>query len=146
MSHLQCKLFGINIPWDQQKQFHWCTCHVLNLVAKDFLLYMGQLTNEDYEFFDDYLTIERVLFDESDNELAPKDVQASINAVKKSSGKLPKKYSCALNQDTLETQDKSGNLSLIMGTNGHDQVDHDVDKLGPVIRPPGEQCEPVVGS
>ncbi|MBW0470510.1 hypothetical protein O181_010225 [Austropuccinia psidii MF-1] len=69
-----------------------------------------------------------------------------IKAVKKHSRQpSKKKQSHALNQATLETQDKSGNLSLIMGTDGYDQGNHDVDELVPVIRPPDEQCEGVIG-
>ncbi|MBW0481691.1 hypothetical protein O181_021406 [Austropuccinia psidii MF-1] len=47
MGHLQHNFHGINIIWDREQHFNQCACHILNLVAKDFLLYMGQLTNED---------------------------------------------------------------------------------------------------
>ncbi|MBW0555839.1 hypothetical protein O181_095554 [Austropuccinia psidii MF-1] len=45
-------------------------------VAKDFLLYMGQLTNEDYDFFDDYLAITNNSIEDSNN-----NDQESIKAV-----------------------------------------------------------------
>ncbi|MBW0559648.1 hypothetical protein O181_099363 [Austropuccinia psidii MF-1] len=46
MGHLQCKFHGININSNHKKRYYQCACHILNLVAKYFLLYMGQLTNE----------------------------------------------------------------------------------------------------
>ncbi|MBW0484806.1 hypothetical protein O181_024521 [Austropuccinia psidii MF-1] len=73
MSQMQCKFAGINITWDQEQRFHQCACHVLNLVAKDFLLYMGQLTDEDYDFFDDYLAITKNSIEDSNNDVGLKD-------------------------------------------------------------------------
>ncbi|MBW0588771.1 hypothetical protein O181_128486 [Austropuccinia psidii MF-1] len=77
MGHLQRKFHGININWDRDQRYHQCACHILNLVAKDFLLYMGQLANEDYNFFDNYLSTDKVTLEDSDNKATPsvKDVQ-----------------------------------------------------------------------
>ncbi|MBW0534233.1 hypothetical protein O181_073948 [Austropuccinia psidii MF-1] len=75
MSQMQRKFTGINITWDREQRFHQCACHVLNLVAKDFLLYMGQLTNEDYDFFDDYLAVTKNSIEDSDNNVGLKDDQ-----------------------------------------------------------------------
>ncbi|MBW0548209.1 hypothetical protein O181_087924 [Austropuccinia psidii MF-1] len=46
-------------------------------VAKDLLLYMGQLTNEDYDFFDDYLSITSNSIEDSNNNIGLKDNQAN---------------------------------------------------------------------
>ncbi|MBW0561796.1 hypothetical protein O181_101511, partial [Austropuccinia psidii MF-1] len=59
----------------------------------------------------------------------------------KHSGKPPKKKrACELNQATIETQYKSANLSLIVGINGHDQGNHDVNELGTVKQPFSRSC------
>ncbi|MBW0466675.1 hypothetical protein O181_006390 [Austropuccinia psidii MF-1] len=57
VSTFERKYHGINITWPQEECFHRCACHVLNLVSKEFLAHMGQLTDEDYAFFDDYLAV-----------------------------------------------------------------------------------------
>ncbi|MBW0564153.1 hypothetical protein O181_103868 [Austropuccinia psidii MF-1] len=62
---------GINITWPHKERFHQCACHVLNLVAKDFSTQMGQLTNEDYTFFDDYLEFHSAPIANSKDEEAP---------------------------------------------------------------------------
>ncbi|MBW0571470.1 hypothetical protein O181_111185 [Austropuccinia psidii MF-1] len=70
---------------------------------------MGQLTDEDYDFFDDYLLTNKVTLEDSDNEATPsvQYVQASIKSIKKSFGQSQRKLrSRPLNQETLETQDK----------------------------------------
>ncbi|MBW0549792.1 hypothetical protein O181_089507 [Austropuccinia psidii MF-1] len=66
---------GINITCDQEQRFHQCACHVLNLVAKDFLLYMGQLTNEDYNIFDDCLGVTKNSIEDSNNDVGLEDNQ-----------------------------------------------------------------------
>ncbi|MBW0524643.1 hypothetical protein O181_064358 [Austropuccinia psidii MF-1] len=66
------KYHGINITWPQEERFHQCACHVLNLVAKEFLAHMGELTDEDYAFFDDYLAVHLVPIANSEDEEAPK--------------------------------------------------------------------------
>ncbi|MBW0466311.1 hypothetical protein O181_006026 [Austropuccinia psidii MF-1] len=88
---MQHKFAGINITWDREQRFHQCTCHVLNLVTKDFLLYMGQLTNEDYDFFDDYLAVTKNSIEDSDNNVGLKYNQAwecSTLAQNKQSGQV----------------------------------------------------------
>ncbi|MBW0488761.1 hypothetical protein O181_028476 [Austropuccinia psidii MF-1] len=101
---------------------------------------MGQLTNEDYNFFDDYLSANKVTLEDSDNEATPsvQDVQASIKSSKKSSGQAQRKLrSRPLNQATLETQDKSSDLALICGDESNNPGACDIPKLGPVMAPPG---------
>ena len=75
MSQMQHKFAGINITWDREQRFHQCACHVLNLVTMDFFLYMGQLTNEDYDFFDDYLAITKNSIEDRNNDVGLKDDQ-----------------------------------------------------------------------
>ncbi|MBW0475834.1 hypothetical protein O181_015549 [Austropuccinia psidii MF-1] len=65
---LQEKFAIIGIQWPKNKRFHRCTCHVLNLVAKEFLAYMGQLTDEYYKFFDNYLGLKQAPIDDSNDE------------------------------------------------------------------------------
>ncbi|MBW0586338.1 hypothetical protein O181_126053, partial [Austropuccinia psidii MF-1] len=136
MSQLQRKFSGINMTWDREKRFHRCACHVLNLVAKDFLLYMGQLTDEDYDFFDDYLAVTKNSIEDSDNEVGLKDNQdreAQLRAI------TQKRKTRAFNQATLETQDKSSDIAMIMGTHNSEASERDSDELGTVQRPPGEK-------
>ncbi|MBW0528603.1 hypothetical protein O181_068318 [Austropuccinia psidii MF-1] len=140
MNQLQNKFAGINVTWHKDDRYHCCACHILNLVAKDFLNFMGELSDEDYEFFDEYLAIDKAPIEDSDNEITPtsKYLKASIKQVQKQSGDVSKKGRArALNQATLETQDKSGDLQLLnnqlkMGSQNQDHME-----LGPVIRPPG---------
>ncbi|MBW0528824.1 hypothetical protein O181_068539 [Austropuccinia psidii MF-1] len=140
MTQLQNKFAGINFTWHKDDQYHRCACHILNLVAKDFLNFMGELSDEDYEFFNEYLAINKAPIEDSNNEITPtsKDLKASIKQVQKRSGDVAKKGRArALNQATLETQDKLGvlqllNNQLIMGSQNQDRME-----LGPVIRPPG---------
>ncbi|MBW0519038.1 hypothetical protein O181_058753 [Austropuccinia psidii MF-1] len=132
MVHLQHKLHGINIIWDRKQRFHQCACHILNLVAKDFLLYMGQLANEDNDFFYDYLLTDKVTLEDSDNKATPsvQDVQASIKSIKKTLGQVQKKLcSQRLNQATLETQDKSSDLAIIRGDKSNNPGDCEIHKL-----------------
>ncbi|MBW0592617.1 hypothetical protein O181_132332, partial [Austropuccinia psidii MF-1] len=142
MNQLQNKLAGINVTWHIDDRYHRCACHILNLVAKDFLNFMGELSDEDYEFFDEYLAIDKAPIEDSNNEITPtsKDLKASIKQVQKQSADVAKKGRArALNQATLETQDKSGDLQLLNNqlTMGSQNQDH--MELGPVIRPPGDQ-------
>ncbi|MBW0486764.1 hypothetical protein O181_026479 [Austropuccinia psidii MF-1] len=50
---IQQQFAGIGIRWHKEEQFHRCACHVINLFGKEFLAHMGELTDEDYQFFDD---------------------------------------------------------------------------------------------
>ncbi|MBW0514639.1 hypothetical protein O181_054354 [Austropuccinia psidii MF-1] len=68
---LQRKYEGLNMQWDQNDLFHRCACHVLNLVAKDFLLYMGELSDDNYKFFSDYLAVDKAPIEESDTDSTP---------------------------------------------------------------------------
>ncbi|MBW0534743.1 hypothetical protein O181_074458 [Austropuccinia psidii MF-1] len=125
---------------DQEQRFHQCSCQVLNLVAKDFLLYISQLTNEDYYFFDDYLAVTKNSIEDRNNDVGLKDKQALIKAVKHNSGQsLKKRKSHALNQATLETQDKSSDIAMIMGRHSLEASEQDVEELGTVLRPPGKK-------
>lgn len=42
----------IGIKWPFESRFHGCMCHVINLVARDFLDGMGELTEEEVEAFE----------------------------------------------------------------------------------------------
>ncbi|MBW0508299.1 hypothetical protein O181_048014 [Austropuccinia psidii MF-1] len=110
---IERKYQGINITWPQEERFHRCACHVLNLVAKDFMAHMGQLTDEDYAFFDDYLAVRLAPIADSEDEEAPtpKEIRGTLNRVqKKSDSNRNKRRARAVNQSTLETQDKLGDL------------------------------------
>ncbi|MBW0586760.1 hypothetical protein O181_126475 [Austropuccinia psidii MF-1] len=101
---------------------------------------MGQLTNEDYYFFGNYLATDKATSEDSDNEATPsmQDVQASIKSIQKSSGQSQRKLrSRPLNQATLETQDKSSDLAIIRGVESDNPGKCDIHKLGPVMAPPG---------
>ncbi|MBW0524885.1 hypothetical protein O181_064600 [Austropuccinia psidii MF-1] len=113
---IERKYKGINITWPQEERFHQCACHVLNLVAKDFMAHMGQLTKEDYTFFDDYLAIHLAPIADSKDEEAPtpKEIRGTLNHVQnKSDSSRNKRRAHAVNQSTLETQDKSGDLQHV---------------------------------
>ncbi|MBW0528524.1 hypothetical protein O181_068239 [Austropuccinia psidii MF-1] len=66
---LQQKFAGIVIRWPKEEQFHHCACHVIDLVAKEFFAHMGELTDEDYQFFDDYLGVRQVPIEDSNEEV-----------------------------------------------------------------------------
>ncbi|MBW0575211.1 hypothetical protein O181_114926 [Austropuccinia psidii MF-1] len=101
---------------------------------------MGQLTNEDYNFFDDYLAITKNSIEESNNDVGLKDNQALIKAVKHNSGQsLKKRKSHTLNQATLETQDKLSDIAMIMGSHSLEASERDIEELGTVLRPPGKK-------
>ncbi|MBW0570596.1 hypothetical protein O181_110311 [Austropuccinia psidii MF-1] len=76
------------MQWDQNDCFHRCACHVLNLVAKDFLLYMGELSDDNYKFFSDYLAVDKAPIEESDTDSTPTnmDNQATIRKLNKKNG------------------------------------------------------------
>ncbi|MBW0516898.1 hypothetical protein O181_056613 [Austropuccinia psidii MF-1] len=71
ISFLHWKFAGINVDCPKNTRFHRCACHILNLVAKDFLANMGQLTNDNYEFFDNYLGVTLAMLEESKDEDYP---------------------------------------------------------------------------
>ncbi|MBW0491106.1 hypothetical protein O181_030821 [Austropuccinia psidii MF-1] len=71
ISVLHRKFAGINVDWPKDTRFHQCACHVLNLVDKYFLANMGQLTNYNYEFFDNYLGVTLAMLEESKDEDCP---------------------------------------------------------------------------
>ncbi|MBW0474808.1 hypothetical protein O181_014523 [Austropuccinia psidii MF-1] len=62
---LQSKYEGLNMQWDQKNFFLRCACHVLDLFAKDFLLYMGEPSDNNYQFFSDYLAVDKVPIEDS---------------------------------------------------------------------------------
>ncbi|MBW0543699.1 hypothetical protein O181_083414, partial [Austropuccinia psidii MF-1] len=116
MGSLKRKFNGISLKWPKDEQFHHCSCHVLNLVSKDFLAQMGQLTDEDYVFLDDYLAVHRPPIEDSEDEEYPtmNGLNDTITKVKKNAGiRPPKRQVRPLNQRNLETQDNSGYLQLI---------------------------------
>ncbi|MBW0561441.1 hypothetical protein O181_101156 [Austropuccinia psidii MF-1] len=78
----------INLTWPKDERFHCCACHVLNLVAKDFLAQMSQLTNEDYFFFDDYLAVHRAPIEDSEDEESPTMTELNDTIAKDNSGDL----------------------------------------------------------
>ncbi|MBW0494815.1 hypothetical protein O181_034530 [Austropuccinia psidii MF-1] len=113
---MELKYEGINITWPQEEHFHQCACHVLNLVAKNFMAHMGQLTEEDYTFFDDYLAVHVAPISDSKDEEAqtPKEIRGTLNCVQNKSDSSRNKHCAhAVNQSTLETQDKSGDLKHV---------------------------------
>ncbi|MBW0500714.1 hypothetical protein O181_040429 [Austropuccinia psidii MF-1] len=62
---------------------------------------------------------------------------ALIKAVKRNSGQsLKKRKTRALNQATLETQDKSSDIAMIMGRLSLEASERDTEELGTVLRPP----------
>ncbi|MBW0530788.1 hypothetical protein O181_070503 [Austropuccinia psidii MF-1] len=77
---------------------------------------MAQLTNEDYTFFDDDLIVDLVPISKSKDEEAqtPKEIRGTLNHVqKKTNYSQNKSHGFAVNQITLETQDKSGELKHV---------------------------------
>ncbi|MBW0519015.1 hypothetical protein O181_058730, partial [Austropuccinia psidii MF-1] len=74
---LECKFQGVSITWPAEYYYHRCACHVLNLVAKEFLSFMGELTDEDYKFFDNYLVVHQAPIEDSEDEDSPttKEIQ-----------------------------------------------------------------------
>ncbi|MBW0490180.1 hypothetical protein O181_029895 [Austropuccinia psidii MF-1] len=120
IQHLEQEYNGLNIEWPHKHRFHRCACHVINLVAKEFLSLMGKLNEEDYKFFNDYLAISRAPIDDSEDEepLSAKEVQATISKVKgnkRITARSKKQH--PLNQTTLETQDQLEAIELITSNN-----------------------------
>ncbi|MBW0565882.1 hypothetical protein O181_105597 [Austropuccinia psidii MF-1] len=127
MGCLKRKFNGISLTWPKDERFHRCACHVLNLVAKDFLAQMGQLTDKDYFFFDDYLAVHRAPIEDSEDEESPtmSELNDTIAKVQKKAGiTLPKRRVRPLNQRNLETQDNFGDLQLINGNEPNDPGTH----------------------
>ncbi|MBW0484223.1 hypothetical protein O181_023938 [Austropuccinia psidii MF-1] len=113
---IEQKYHGIITTWPQEECFHRCAFHVLNLVAKEVLDNMDQLTDEDYAFFDDYLAVQLAPIADSKDEEAPtpKEIRGTLNHVqKKSDYSQNKRHARSVNQSTLETQDKSGDLQHV---------------------------------
>ncbi|MBW0557336.1 hypothetical protein O181_097051 [Austropuccinia psidii MF-1] len=162
MTHLQSKFNGMNITWDCEQNLQHCTCHTLNLMAKYFLLYMCQLENKEFNFFDNYLSTNKVTIEDSDNEATPsvQDFQgvglnqlyqfvshvpkfvlyssARIKLIKNSLGEGPRKARTqSLNKANLEMQDKSSDLEIIRGEEIDNQGDCGTNELGTVICLPG---------
>ncbi|MBW0546988.1 hypothetical protein O181_086703 [Austropuccinia psidii MF-1] len=78
---------------------------------------MGQLTNEDYKFFDNYLGLKQAPIEDSNDEgpLGSVALHTIIKNVHHSLGhKYKKGRSQALNQPTLETQEKSGDVAYLV--------------------------------
>ncbi|MBW0464617.1 hypothetical protein O181_004332 [Austropuccinia psidii MF-1] len=127
MGCLERKFNGISLTWPKDERFHRCACHVLNLVAQDFLAQMGQLTDEDYFFFDDYLAVHHAPIEDSEDEESPtmSDLNDTIAKLQKNAGiRLPKRRVRPLNQRNLETQDNSGDLQLINGNEPNNPGTH----------------------
>ncbi|MBW0568037.1 hypothetical protein O181_107752 [Austropuccinia psidii MF-1] len=113
---LQHKFGGIGIAWPKSNRFHQCACHVINLVTKEILAYMGDLTDEDYNFFENYLGSKQALIEDSDDDHNGPlgEIQQAIKRINQAPGKL-NKILCnqPLNHANLEAQDKLGDLALI---------------------------------
>ncbi|MBW0562419.1 hypothetical protein O181_102134 [Austropuccinia psidii MF-1] len=85
---------------------------------------MGQLTDKDYFFFDDYLAVHRTLIEDSEDEESPTmtELNDTIAKVQKNAVIMPPKRQVQpLNQRNLETQDNLGDLQLI---NDNEPNDH----------------------
>ncbi|MBW0548768.1 hypothetical protein O181_088483, partial [Austropuccinia psidii MF-1] len=113
---LQQKFAGIGIRWPKEERFHRCACHVINLVAKKILAHMGQLTAEDYQFFDDYLGVRQAPIEDSDEDAEGSNCDHQvISKIHRTAGKKPiKQRNRPLNHPTLETQDKSAEVELLV--------------------------------
>ncbi|MBW0491374.1 hypothetical protein O181_031089 [Austropuccinia psidii MF-1] len=114
---LQEKFSGIGIQCPKSQSFHCCVCNVLNLVEKDFFAYMGQLTDDDYKLLDNYCGIKQTPIEDSNDEgpLYSVALHTTMKNVHHSLGhKYKKGCSQALNQPTLETQDKSGDVAYFV--------------------------------
>ncbi|MBW0499769.1 hypothetical protein O181_039484 [Austropuccinia psidii MF-1] len=74
---IQTKFNVININWPHDHKFYRRACNFLNLVAKEFLCFLGELSDDDYIFFDDSLAISRAPIDdrEEDELLPTKELQ-----------------------------------------------------------------------
>ncbi|MBW0464324.1 hypothetical protein O181_004039 [Austropuccinia psidii MF-1] len=156
ISFLHRKFAGINVDWPKDTRFHRCACHVLNLVAKDFLANMGQLTDDDYEFFDNYLGVTLATLEESEDEDYPTLPSKNRNNQKAQRTPGPacsQRRPRALNQLTLETQDNSAELDLLNEAHSpdNDQVEPSwitqptqADK--PIVRQLRDLCSHIRGS
>ncbi|MBW0546876.1 hypothetical protein O181_086591 [Austropuccinia psidii MF-1] len=116
MGSLKHKFNRIILKWPKDEQFNRPACQVLNLVAKDFLAQMGQLTNEDYFFFNNYLAVHCAPIEDSEDEESSTmtELNETITKVQKNSGiRPPKRQVQPSNQRNLETQDNLGDLQLI---------------------------------
>ncbi|CAH7674701.1 hypothetical protein PPACK8108_LOCUS9623 [Phakopsora pachyrhizi] len=56
MGGLQKKFSAMGVKWPKSERFHQGSCHVLKLMAKDFLEHLGEFTDSDYIFFDRYIS------------------------------------------------------------------------------------------
>ncbi|MBW0466095.1 hypothetical protein O181_005810 [Austropuccinia psidii MF-1] len=77
---------------------------------------MGQLTDEDYKYFDDYLAVHQAPIKDSEDKDAPttKEIQATIKRIQNPKMGATQRYWLShLDQITLETQDTSSALSII---------------------------------
>ncbi|MBW0506653.1 hypothetical protein O181_046368 [Austropuccinia psidii MF-1] len=127
MGSLKHKFNRISLTWPKDEKFHRCACHVLNLVAKDSLAQMGQLTDEDYFFFNDYLAVHCAPIEDSEDEESPAmtELNETITKVQKNAGiRPPKRRVRPLNQKNLETQDNLGDLQLINDNEPNDHGAH----------------------
>ncbi|MBW0483919.1 hypothetical protein O181_023634 [Austropuccinia psidii MF-1] len=93
------------------------TATLISVGTAELLAYMGQLTNEDYKLFDGYLGLKQASIEDSNDEgpLGSVVLHTTIKNVHHSLGhKYKKGCSRALNQQTLETQDKSGDVAYLV--------------------------------
>ncbi|MBW0466735.1 hypothetical protein O181_006450 [Austropuccinia psidii MF-1] len=128
---LQQKFVGIGIRCSKEEQFHCCSCHVINIIAKEFLAHMGELTDEDYQFFDNYLGVRQVPIADSD-----KDSEGS-NCDHQGKKKI-KQRNCPLNHTMLETQDKSAEVKLLVDQQFEHSDPEDFPNTHSETQTPGE--------
>ncbi|MBW0468888.1 hypothetical protein O181_008603 [Austropuccinia psidii MF-1] len=104
--HLKGKFQAIGFQWPGQEQYHCGACNVIFLVVKEFLKSMGKLIDEDYEYFNHYLSNQQFPIVKSDFENDTPILQ--VKSLKHKSS-VPSCYTkCfkarVLNTATLETQ------------------------------------------
>ncbi|MBW0534420.1 hypothetical protein O181_074135, partial [Austropuccinia psidii MF-1] len=116
---LQAKFANVGVAWPKRERFNCCACHVLCLVAKDFLSNIHALTEDDYQYFDHYVAMDQESMEAQDevdtNKEEPnKNLVASFNMVHDiSRGRYR-----VLNEASIETQQTTINDT----SHQHDEI------------------------
>lgn len=118
----------IGMEWSTSTRFHGCLCHIIALVAKDFLEWTGELTEEEMLAFETAGRASAEARFDIDPVLTSSSIQETENFPPANSGELleqPEDSPRGLDVPTLETQDQFFDPNLLNKT-GLDDEDPDL--------------------
>ncbi|MBW0501145.1 hypothetical protein O181_040860 [Austropuccinia psidii MF-1] len=116
---LQARFANVGVAWPKRERSNCCACHVLCVVAKDFLSNINALTEDNYQYFDHYVAMDQESIEAQDKvntnmEEPKKTLVSSFNMVHD----IPCGRYQVLNEASIKTQQTTINET----SHQHDEI------------------------